>query len=433
MTGGWRSGRERKFHVCPAGADAAVPRARGAGSQPRVPPRATHAAAPPAACRNLLRVNSELKSAPLSRSCTGYFFTHLPEVTQGTLLHPTPTTASHSILSLSQRRGVPGSLSYDEVHEPAWYVDALAELFAFEMRTDSGARQCQLSGRRFRDICRGVDTVAQLAVDLDYERDLLGLDQGFLIAWPRLLVHRVLLTHRGPHLLGVVRRERAEDRDEGPQGFVPLVVPDATSYREQVVGVLHERGDGRIEAEGLEVVCDLLYQAVRPALQLRRVCLAAGGIPSGHEREGAPEPARDTLYALAVPGTAFVPRTDEHQEAPERVGAEAVHVLLGIDHVAPALAHLLPVGSEYVPLVAQAGHRLVEVDQPKIPHNLGEEAGVEQVQNGVLDATCVLVHGEPLLSPFGIERPLIVVRRKVAVPVPRRVHEGVHRVRLARC
>src|ERR687891_1446015 len=126
MTGGWRSGRERKFHACPAGADAAVARARGAGSQPRGSPSTTHTAAPPAACRNLLRVNLELKSAPLSRSCTGYFFTHLPEVTQGTLLHPTLTTASHSLPRLSQQRGVPGPLSYDEVDESAWHVDALA-------------------------------------------------------------------------------------------------------------------------------------------------------------------------------------------------------------------------------------------------------------------------------------------------------------------
>src|SRR5918998_1151076 len=390
MTGGWISGRARKFHACPAGADAAVARARGAGSQPRVAPSTTHAAAPPAACRNLLRVNLELKSAPLSRSCTGYFFTHLPEV-----------------------------LSYDEVDEPAWHVDALAELFAFEVRTDPGARQCQLSGRLLGDICWGFYAVAQLAVDLDYERYLLSLDQVFLIAWPSLLVHRVLLPHRGPHLLGVVRRERAEDRDEGPQGFVPLLVPDAASYREKVVGVLHERGDGRVEAEGFEVLCELLDQAVRPALQLRRICLAARGVPSCHEREGAPEPARDTLYALAVPGTALVPRTDEHQETPESIGAEAVYVLLRVDHVASALAHLLPVGSEYVPLVAKAGHRLVEVNQTKIPHDLGEKAGVEQVQNGVLDAAGVLVDGEPLLSALGIERPLIVVRREVAVPVPR--------------
>src|SRR5688500_3492842 len=105
MTGGWRSGRERKFHACPAGADAAFALARGTVSQPRVPPSATHAAPPAAACRNLLRVNIGLESAPPSRSRTGYFFAHLPEVTQGTL----------------QRRRVPGPLSYDEVHEPARY------------------------------------------------------------------------------------------------------------------------------------------------------------------------------------------------------------------------------------------------------------------------------------------------------------------------
>src|ERR687894_1304404 len=38
--GRWRSGRERKFHACPAGADAAVARAREAGSQPRMLPSA---------------------------------------------------------------------------------------------------------------------------------------------------------------------------------------------------------------------------------------------------------------------------------------------------------------------------------------------------------------------------------------------------------
>src|SRR5215208_2657630 len=403
--------------------------ARGTGSQPRVPPSATHAAA--AACRNLLRVILELKLAPYSRSCTGYCFAHLPGGTQGPLFMVAPglfrPVASHP----PQQQGVPGPLSDDEVDEPSGDVNALAELFALEVGTDPGARQSQLSGCLFRDVGRGIYTVAQLAVDLDYERYLLSLDQGFIIAWPRLLVHRIFLPHRGPQLLGVVRRERAEDRDEGPQGLVPLVVPDAATYREQVVGVLHERGDGRIEAERLEIVCDLLSQAVRPALQLRRVCLAARGVTPCHEREGAPEPARDTLYALAVPGTAFVPRTNEHQEAPERVGAEAVHVLLRVDHVAPALAHLLTVGPEYVPLVAKAGHGLVEVNQPKIAHNLGEEAGVEQVQNGVLYAAGVLVDGEPLLSPFGIERPLIVVRREVTVPVPRGVHESVHRVRLA--
>src|SRR5215210_3907051 len=54
------------------------------------------------------------------------------------------------------------------------------------------------------------------------------------------------------------------------------------------------------------------------------------------------------------------------------------------------------------------------------------------MQYGVLDAAGVLVYRKPLLSPLGVERSLIVVGREVTVPVPRGVHKGVHRVRLAR-
>src|SRR5919107_1121386 len=52
----------------------------GTGSQPSIPPSATQAAAPPAACRNLLLVNLELKLAPLSRHRTGYFFAIILEL-----------------------------------------------------------------------------------------------------------------------------------------------------------------------------------------------------------------------------------------------------------------------------------------------------------------------------------------------------------------
>src|SRR5918994_1705764 len=67
MTGGRRSGRERKLHVCPTGDEAAVARALGSGSQPSVPPNAASAAPPAVACRNLRRVILGFKSPPLSR------------------------------------------------------------------------------------------------------------------------------------------------------------------------------------------------------------------------------------------------------------------------------------------------------------------------------------------------------------------------------
>src|SRR5215211_7452770 len=54
------------------------------------------------------------------------------------------------------------------------------------------------------------------------------------------------------------------------------------------------------------------------------------------------------------------------------------------------------------------------------------------MQYGVLDAAGVLVNREPLLSPLGVERSLVVVGREITVLVPRGVHESVYRVRLAR-
>src|SRR5215210_5548988 len=54
------------------------------------------------------------------------------------------------------------------------------------------------------------------------------------------------------------------------------------------------------------------------------------------------------------------------------------------------------------------------------------------MQYGMLDAAGVLVYRKPLLSPLRVERPSIVVRREVTLPVPRGFHKGVHRVRLAR-
>src|SRR5919112_1991515 len=126
MAGGWRSGRERKFHACPAGADAAFALARGTVSQPRVPPSATHAAPPAAACRNLFRVTLGVKSVPLSQAASSPISLKLRKVRHSwSLLGLYRTAAGH----LSQRE-VPGHLSYDEVHEPARYVDALAKLFA---------------------------------------------------------------------------------------------------------------------------------------------------------------------------------------------------------------------------------------------------------------------------------------------------------------
>src|SRR5439155_15551692 len=60
----------------------------------------------------------------------------------------------------------------------------------------------------------------------------------------------------------------------------------------------------------------------------------------------------------------------------------------------------------------------------------GPEAGVEQVQDRMLDPADILVDGEPFLGLLAVERP---VRRLAceADEVPARIDEGVERVGLA--
>ena len=49
-----------------------------------------------------------------------------------------------------------------------------------------------------------------------------------------------------------------------------------------------------------------------------------------------------------------------------------------------------------MPCVEQALDGLIVLYQAKIAHHLGPEARVDQVQNGVLDASDVLIDGEPV-------------------------------------
>src|SRR5207249_6598601 len=82
-------------------------------------------------------------------------------------------------------------------------------------------------------------------------------------------------------------------------------------------------------------------------------------------------------------------------------------------------------------LLQGAREGLVHFHQPQVAHGLGEETGVQQMQDRMLDPTDVLVYWHPPVSLLGIYRPRRVVRRAVAEEVPRRIHEGVHRVGLA--
>ena len=144
----------------------------------------------------------------------------------------------------------------------------------------------------------------------------------------------------------------------------------------------------------------------------------------------AVEPAPLALNAAVVPVAAGLPGAEEHQIEADGVGAEAFDPLVGVDDVAAALGHLVSVFGDRA-LIEESGERLVDRQVAHIARGLGEEAGVEQVHDGVLRAAGVLVDRQPAFGQLGADRRVVVVRIDVAVHVPVGAHEGVHGVGLA--
>src|SRR2546426_5401595 len=90
-----------------------------------------------------------------------------------------------------------------------------------------------------------------------------------------------------------------------------------------------------------------------------------------------------------------------------------------------------PPRSTLFPYTTLFRSRLVDLHEPEVAENLRVEARVEEVEHGVLDPANVLVDGHPVLGRATLEHAALVVRRAVTEEVPRRLHERVHRVRVA--
>ena len=142
--------------------------------------------------------------------------------------------------------------------------------------------------------------------------------------------------------------------------------------------------------------------------------------------------ALDDLVGLLRPVEVVGRRPDEEVEQPQAVGADGLVVPLGRDEVALRLRHLRPVHPDHA-LGEQPVERLARHagGEPDVDEGPGVEAGVEQVEDGVLDAADVLVDRHPVAGGRRVERDVRAERVAEAEEVPRRVDERVHRVGLA--
>ena len=179
-------------------------------------------------------------------------------------------------------------------------------------------------------------------------------------------------------------------------------------------------------------------ERARPGLRRRRR-------NGGRVVHQAPQPLEETPGALDTflgpDHVAFGRRIREH-EPPRRIGTERTDDVVGIDGVALRLRHLLDgadldrrpcrdqrrlaglpdlldlhlgrrgpgaVGGavglvDHHALGEQAGERLVDAGVTGRLHGAGEEAAVEQVQNGMLDAADILVDRQPRVDRLAVGR-----------------------------
>ena len=84
-----------------------------------------------------------------------------------------------------------------------------------------------------------------------------------------------------------------------------------------------------------------------------------------------------------------------------------------------------------MPCDRSAREGLVRRDHAEVAQHLGEEARVQEMEHGVLDAADVLVDGHPVLRRAAVEHALLESRRAIAQEVPGGLDEGVHRVGVA--
>src|SRR5690242_8581157 len=76
----------------------------------------------------------------------------------------------------------------------------------------------------------------------------------------------------------------------------------------------------------------------------------------------------------------------------------------------------------------EAQEWLIEVQMAHIVQSLDEEARVQQMQNGMLDAADILIDRLPQLHHFWTPRLLTVMWIGIAQVIPGRADEGIHRV-----
>ena len=136
------------------------------------------------------------------------------------------------------------------------------------------------------------------------------------------------------------------------------------------------------------------------------------------------------LDALVLIIAALFVRTQKHEVRADGVGAILFDELVRDDRVALALGHFGALPDDCA-MGTEAAEWLIEVEVAQIMEGHRDEAGVKEMQDGVLVSADVTVDRQPTPHERTVERHIIVIRRRVAQEIPGAVQERVRDVGLS--
>ena len=190
----------------------------------------------------------------------------------------------------------------------------------------------------------------------------------------------------------------------------------------------HHGGNGGVHLQGIDVLGDLLDGLVDDGLVGRGHLITLSGV-----LRQVPHTVQEPLGALdgiVGPGSGLLKVADEHDIKPHGVGAVLLHDVVGVHHIAPGLGHLLAALTQDHAVAGALGIGLLSGHHADVIEELVPEAGVEQVQRGVLHTTVVPVHGRPVVQRLLGGQGLVVVGVHIAQEVPGGTGPLGHGIRL---
>jgi len=147
----------------------------------------------------------------------------------------------------------------------------------------------------------------------------------------------------------------------------------------------------------------------------------------GHQPPDAGEKAGGTFHTLVAPLQVLFGRCGKEAEEPNGIGAIGLDHLIRVHHIALGFAHLGAVFDHHA-LGQEVQEGFIDLEISQVAQHLGEEAGVEQVQDGMFDPADVLIDRQPVAHLPVIERGFPGRGAGEPGKIPGRFHEGVHGV-----